>query len=179
MSAIYGHRWVSAYGLHVDEAGQLSSAAETWALGLSGLSREQLQCGFEALLKAGLEWPPTLPEFRDMCAARADVPDLAKVVHLLANAASREGSLADRYRHPLVLAIAQAVDMYALRTASTERAFRVVAPVYKRLVAEGWPEWPAHAYERPKAIAYQRPANRETAMAGVAGLREILGRMPA
>jgi len=179
MSAIYGHRWVSAYGVHVDEFGQLSAAAETWAQGLSGLSREHLQHGFDALLKAGLEWPPTLPEFRDLCAARADVPDLAAAVRLLANASSRDGSLVDRYRHPLVLAIALEVDMYALRTASMDRAFRLVGPVYKRLIAEGWPEWPAHAHDKPKAVTHQRPANRQAAMEGIMGMREVLGRMPS
>jgi hypothetical protein len=179
MAAIYGHRWVSAYGAHADETGQLSQAAETWAQGLAGLSREQLRRGFEALLRAGLEWPPTLPEFRDMCAAAADVPDLATVVRWLANAGSREGSLVDRYRHPLALAIAQTVDMYALRTASTERAFRLVGPVYKRMVAEGWPGWPEHAHDRPKAITHDRPVNRAAALAGIAGLRSALGGLPS
>jgi len=175
MSAIYGHRWVSAYGVHVDESGQLSGAAETWSQGLAGLSREQLQHGFDALLKARLEWPPTLPEFLDLCSAGADVPDLAAAVRMLANAASREGSLVDRYRHPLVLAVAREVDMHALRTASTDRAFRIVGPVYKRMVADGWPEWPEHAHERPKALAYQRPVNLDAARAGIAGMRSALG----
>jgi hypothetical protein len=180
MIAIYGHRWNAPLGPCVDASGRLSESALTWQAGLSGLTLEQIKGGLDALLRNNVEWPPSLPEFRELCLkSTGGAPDLAEVVHLLANAASREGSLVDRYRHPLVLAIAREVDMYALRTASTERAFRMVGPVYKRLVAEGWPAWPAHAHERPRAIVYQRPANRQAAMEGIAGLRDILGRMPA
>jgi len=176
MSAIYGHRWVSAYGLHVDETGKVSQAAETWAMGLSGLSREQLAHGFDYLLKNGQEWPPTLPEFREMCMqASADVPGLNEVVSILANARSREGSLADRFRHPLVLAIAQEVDMHVLRTASTAKAMAMVGPAYKRLVAAGWPEWPEHAFDRVKSIGRDKPVNHQAAREGLARMREALG----
>jgi len=176
MSAIYGHRWVSAYGVHVDESGKLSQAAETWSMGLSGLSREQLAHGFEYLLKNGKEWPPTLPEFREMCVqASTDVPGLHEVVSILANARSREGSLVDRYRHPLVLAIALEVDMHALRTASTTKAEAMVGPAYKRLVAAGWPEWPEHAFDRVKSIGHDKPVSRQAARDGLAMMRAALG----
>jgi hypothetical protein len=175
MSAIYGHRWVSGYGLHVDESGQMSATAETWALGLFGLSREQLQRGFESLLKNGQEWPPTLPEFLDLCLRPGDdVPTLEVAVRVLANASSREGSLADRYRHPLILALAGEVDMHTLRRSTMDKALRMVAPVYKRLAASGWPGWPEHAFERVEAIAHDRPASREAAMAGLARMRAAL-----
>jgi hypothetical protein len=176
MLAIYGHRWDAPLGPCVDASGRLSDSAATWQAGLSGLSLEQVKGGLDALLRNHLDWPPSLPEFRALCLqSTGGAPDLAEVVRLLANASSREGSLVDRYQHPLCLAIAREVDMYALRTASTERAFRLVSPAYKRLVADGWPGWPEHAHERPKAIAHQRPADRGLAMSAIAGMRAVLG----
>lgn len=68
MTSIYGHRWVSSYGLPVDESGALTETAETWRRGLAGLARPALARGFTTLLANGQEWPPTLPEFRDLCA---------------------------------------------------------------------------------------------------------------
>lgn len=180
MIAIYGHRWHAPLGPCVDGNGRLSESALTWQAGLSGLSLEQIKGGLEAMLRNADGWPPSLPEFRELCLkSTGGAPDLAEVVRLLANASSREGSLVDRYRHPLVLAIAREVDMYALRTASTERAFRIVGPAYKRLVAEGWPGWPEHAHERPRAIGHDRPVNRAAALAGIAGLRSALGGLPS
>jgi hypothetical protein len=177
MVAIYGHRWDAPLGPCVDVSGRLSESAATWQAGLSGVSFEQIRHGLEALMLSGEGWPPSLPAFRELCLkSTSGAPDLSEAVRLLANASSREGSLVDRYGHPLVLAIAREVDMYAMRTASTDRAFRLVGPVYKRLVAEGWPGWPEHAHERPRVLVYQRPASRASAMAGIAGLRDILGR---
>lgn len=175
MSAIYGHRWVSSYGLHVDESGNMTQAAETWRLGLEGLSHEHLASGFSALLTAGMEWPPTLPEFRDLCLqSGSNAPSLDEVVQVLVSVSTRQGSLVDRYRHPMCLALARELDMYALRQASLERALAMVRPAYKRLVAQGWECWPAHAHERQQAIAHERSSDRQVARQALSGLRELL-----
>lgn len=175
MSAIYGHRWVSSYGLHVDDAGNMTQAAETWRLGLEGLSHEQLASGFSALLTAGMEWPPTLPEFRELCLqSGSDAPLLEEVVQMLVTVSTRQGSLVDRYRHPLCLALARELDMYALRQASMERALAMVRPAYKRLVSEGWDGWPSHAHERQQAIAHERVCDPHLARQALSGLRDLL-----
>ena len=56
---IYGHRWTSSYG---EDAG--AGAGQTWALGLAGLSPEQIASGILAAMRSGSEWPPSLPLFR-------------------------------------------------------------------------------------------------------------------
>jgi hypothetical protein len=175
MSAIYGHRWVSSYGLHVDDSGNMTQAAETWRMGLEGLSREQLASGFNALLTAGMEWPPTLPEFRELCLqSGSDTPSLDQVVQVLVTVSARQGSLVDRYRHPLCLALAIELDMYALRQASNDRALAMVRPSYKRLVAQGWEGWPAHAHERQQAIAHHRTSDRQMVRQALSGLSDLL-----
>lgn len=57
---IYGHRWVSQFG---DSHGAMS----TWQKGLADLSREELGTGLRALLTRADPWPPSLPEFRQLC----------------------------------------------------------------------------------------------------------------
>lgn len=59
MTRMYGHKWISSYG-EVDDG--------TWAKGLSGMSSEQLGAGLRACLNRDDPWPPTLVEFRNLCA---------------------------------------------------------------------------------------------------------------
>lgn len=102
------------------------------------------------------------------------MPSVDEAVAVLANASSRDGCLAERYRHPLILAIAGKIDLYALRRASSDRAAKMVVPVYKRLLATGWPTWPDHAFERVQSIGHERPASREKALSCLAKMREVL-----
>lgn len=175
MLAIYGHKWDSHLGPCVDAQGKLSDSATTWKQGLSGLKVEKIRQGFDALLRNGCEWPPSLPEFRALCLqSGTNAPSLAEVVQVLVMAVTRQGSLVDRYRHPLCLALAGELDMYALRQASMDRALAMVQPAYKRLVAQGWEDWPAHAHERQQAIGYERVSDRQVARQALTGLRELL-----
>lgn len=59
MTAIYGHKWASAYGE--------TDADDTWARGLHDVSPQQLAAGLHACLWRTDPWPPTLPEFISMC----------------------------------------------------------------------------------------------------------------
>lgn len=59
MTAIYGHKWASAYGE--------TDADDTWAIGLHDVSPEQLAEGLRGCLERTDPWPPTLPEFRALC----------------------------------------------------------------------------------------------------------------
>ncbi len=68
MAQIYGHRWVSAYGYVSSEDGKLTGTANTWghALAIHHINDRDLKRAFRALLtKDG--WPPTLPEFINLC----------------------------------------------------------------------------------------------------------------
>jgi len=59
MTEIYGHKWTSHYGTS-DDSG-------TWAKGLADMSGAELKAGFLACLTNGEPWPPSLPEFRNLC----------------------------------------------------------------------------------------------------------------
>lgn len=161
MLAIYGHKWASHLGSAVDADGRLSEAARTWQQGLVGVSLENLKTAFDALVLETHEWPPSLPEFRRLCLSgiSGDAPLLDEVVSILVMDKSHQGSLAERYQHPLVLAIAQTdgVDMFFLRTAKTAEARAYVRPVYEKLLGTGWAGWPEHAFENTKAIATDKP----------------------
>lgn len=175
MLSIYGHKWDSHLGPCVNAQGKLSDAAATWKQGLSGITVEQVRQGFDALLRNGCEWPPSLPEFREMCLqSGSDAPSLEEVVQVLVMVSNRHGSMIERYRHPLCLALARELDMYALRQASIERALAMVRPEYKRLMVEGWEGWPAHAHERQQAIAHERVCDPKLARQALSGLRELL-----
>lgn len=57
MARIYGHKWTSI--AEADDG--------TWLAGLQDLKPSQIAIGLGNLLQAGTEWPPSLPEFRDLC----------------------------------------------------------------------------------------------------------------
>lgn len=59
MTAIYGHKWASAYGE--------TDADDTWASGLKDMTPQNLADGLRACLDRAEPWPPTLPEFRALC----------------------------------------------------------------------------------------------------------------
>lgn len=60
MAEIYGHRWTSAYGL-------VASENASWAAGIASLTGQQIAKGLSELVKAGDEWPPSLPAFLRLC----------------------------------------------------------------------------------------------------------------
>jgi hypothetical protein len=62
MVQMFGHRWISSYG--VDGS---NSTGALWAKGLCGLTDSQIGNGLTALLASADEWPPSLPAFRKLC----------------------------------------------------------------------------------------------------------------
>lgn len=162
-------------GAAVTADGKLTEAALTWLFGLKGLSVEQLGVGFNALVLDGIGWPPSLPEFRRLCLQREDVPCLSEVVRMLVCVRSRTGTLAYRYQHPLVLALSCLVDGYALRTAKTAEAERLVRPHYQRLLSTGWPDWPDHAFEHQQAITLQPTITVDYGREQLSNLRGLCG----
>lgn len=65
MAEIYGHRWTSAY---------TRESLDTWAKGLGDMTVERIKCGVEACIAGAHAWPPTLPEFRDLCLTIPGLP---------------------------------------------------------------------------------------------------------
>ena len=62
----YGHKFTTC----ID--GLESLAIDEWGKGLSGVTGDQIKRGLEAWVG---EWPPSLPEFRDVCTARGNLPE--------------------------------------------------------------------------------------------------------
>jgi hypothetical protein len=74
LAAIYGHQKLSAMWPSDDQ-----EVRQTWEEQLRRFSPEVLRKAIQALLDAGREWPPTLPEFVAICRQftrpeQADVP---------------------------------------------------------------------------------------------------------
>jgi len=67
MAICYGHRWTSNYGSAIDENNKLTDAGSIWLNGLIDLSTDQIKNGLDEMLKAGNEWPPSMPQFVKMC----------------------------------------------------------------------------------------------------------------
>lgn len=66
MTELYGHKFTSAYG---DEPN------DTWARALSHATGRQIANGLQACFKREDNWPPTLPEFVEMCRPRSLPPE--------------------------------------------------------------------------------------------------------
>ncbi len=69
MSQIYGHKWTSNYGDQDDD--------NTWLSGLQDIPEDMILAGLKKCLSRQDPWPPSLPEFRQMC---LNMPSLEKVV---------------------------------------------------------------------------------------------------
>lgn len=159
MADVYGHRWTSAYG--TDPA---AGAGNTWAIGLAGLSPQQVGEGVQACIASSNPWPPTLPEFRAMCLG---IPSFAYVRTDTGPA-----------RHLFTALVWQYLDGYAYRQASLERADRMLREAYelaREHVMRGGdlPEQPAALIGQEKREA--KPAAPEVAQAAIAAAKELLG----
>jgi len=60
MSSMFGHKWTSAYGDDVDPD-------RVWQACLADVSPERIRHGMSKLGRSGRDWPPAVPEFRNIC----------------------------------------------------------------------------------------------------------------
>lgn len=161
MTEIYGHRWASSYG---DDPG--SSAGQTWAKGLAGLTPVQLAAGLSACITSAEPWPPTLPEFRQMCLG---IPSEAVV-----RAELRQGGNPS----PFARLVWQHVDSYRYRHAAADKADRMLSEAYAAAsehVMRGGelPAEPVAAIEQEERKSV--PATREQMLGHLAGISKLLG----
>jgi hypothetical protein len=156
MIILYDNKFTSKLGFGVNPDGFLTEAATVWSEELSDVTLTDLQYGFSQLRSAYPEWPPSVLEFRKLCLSKtmSDVPTLDEVVSILVTASIRTGSLANRYKHPLALAVSQSVEMFSVRTANAAGAKAIIKPVYEKLLIVGWDGFP-DAPEHQRAIGVQ------------------------
>lgn len=120
MAAIYGHKWVTAFGESPENgAGRLTIAGDTWKRGLAGLAERQVASGLQACVASNEPWPPTLPEFRAMCLG---VPALAAVRMELASRSAERSAFA--------VLVWRFVDGHRYRLADGDRADRILRDAY-------------------------------------------------
>ncbi len=62
----YGHKWLSL----IDDDELLDLAISDWRQQLAGLTHEQVEAGLDVL---DSKWPPSAPDFRDLCKGKADM----------------------------------------------------------------------------------------------------------
>jgi len=67
LQQIYGHRWSSQFGTgaHVAKAHQAAKAE--WAQSLDGIHVDAVAQALEAMKREYVDWPPTLPQFLQLC----------------------------------------------------------------------------------------------------------------
>lgn len=58
MSRVFGRTWVASFGERDDG---------TWASALSRFTPEQIGKAIDLAIASGEEWPPNLPQFRQLC----------------------------------------------------------------------------------------------------------------
>jgi hypothetical protein len=166
MSAIYGHKWTSAYGEACEDVtGALTIPGDTWARGLAGVAEAKIGSGLNAALMSADGWPPSLPAFRALCFG---IPSLATVKH----------ELATKQRSPFVVQVWRYLDSYRFSRANQDDADRMLSDAYylasEHVMAGGaLPDAPiAEIAQEPEQLT---PANDNTARIHIAELEALLG----
>lgn len=164
MAEIYGHRWTSAHG-----SDAAKGSGETWAKGLAGLDRSDVARGVEACISGALSWPPTLPEFRELCLG---IPTAANVRVTFSQLRG------DAPVDPFARLVWSYIDGFAFRNASREQADRMVSDAYAsarefRMKGGALPQVLAEI-EAPKAEKPNVPASPEARAAVLAAAKAQL-----
>jgi hypothetical protein len=177
MQGLYPTKWNAAMGEVSDGNGMLSVQARLWKRGLSNITTEQISRAVDHLTDNYSNYIPDLGEFKRLCLCRQDVLSINNVVHILANASSAQGSIVDRFKHPMVFAIAQSPDFdaHAFRTLSTQMCTAMVKPIYDSVAVKGWAEFLPEHYEVLLAVGHDKPRNKDTALSALGALKQSLG----
>lgn len=111
MTEIYGRRWSSTYGIGaVDEQEVMTGTARTWAKGLTPVGLAGIRRGLQCCLQRSDPWPPTLPEFLELCRPTPEEVGLPSV-----DIAYRAACLGNWRLHPVVWHAARTVGIWELR----------------------------------------------------------------
>lgn len=122
MAGLYGHKWISSYGtsdIKLDDDGNPRPDSGIWGKALSGVSGQQIAHGMKlCTLRTGDQaaWPPSAPEFRDMCLSGSSNLSIPEVGQAWKEAV--EGSSAPtefKFSHPIVREAGRLTDWYSIR----------------------------------------------------------------
>lgn len=115
MARIYGHKWVSNYGARDDG---------TWYSALQKFPEQSVMHGLEKCLLRPDPWPPSLPEFCQMC---LDLPDVGTVVNRI---------LKQDYSDSMSLAIKKKIGTWNLQNQTTKEIRQQVIALYESTYLE-------------------------------------------
>lgn len=123
MAGLYGHKWISSYGtsdVKLDDDGNPRADSGIWSKALSGVTGQQIAHGMKTCTTRTGEqaaWPPSAPEFRDMCLAgksNLGIPDVSAAWREAVEASTDPTTF--KFSHPIVQEAARLTDWYSIRT---------------------------------------------------------------
>lgn len=114
MTETYGHRWTANFGTK-------ASPDHAWAKHLSGITGQQIANGLGALTERGDPWPPSAPEFRQLCTHVRGMPTEDE---------AWAEALMGTYTHEAVRIAAEATSTFDLKTA--EQGDKVLRQRFER-----------------------------------------------
>lgn len=123
MAGLYGHKWISSYGtsdIKLDDSGNPRPDSGIWGKALSGITGQQIAVGMKVCTHRTGEqaaWPPSAPEFRDMCLAGKSVHNIPDVEAAWREAVEASSDLMNwKFSHPIVQECGRLTDWYSIRT---------------------------------------------------------------
>lgn len=123
MAGLYGHKWLSSYGtsdIKLDDAGNPRADSGIWGKALSGISGQQIAYGMKlCTTRTGEQaaWPPSAPEFRDMCLAGQSALGVPTTDAAWREAVEASSDVINwKFSHPIVQEAARLTDWYSIRT---------------------------------------------------------------
>ena len=168
MTEMYGHRWTASFGVSADQS-------HAWAATLGGLTGQRIADGLAALVTRGDEWPPSAPDFRNLCiGASPEALGLPAVEKSYREACRNAHPAAEqRWSHEAVHHAACETGFHELRSLPEDKSralFERAYAVTVRMLLAGEP-----LREIPKALpASVRVSTPEVGRAALAALRKAV-----
>lgn len=128
MSAMFGHRWTASFGEKTDPD-------QVWFRCLQDLTGKDIANGLSAVALSGMEWPPTAPQFRDMC-IHHNVSNLLDADQAYAELVRfvRGGGRSYELLSPETYFTYRNMDVWNWRTLSAEKAEKVFKSAFKSTI---------------------------------------------
>jgi hypothetical protein len=175
MAAMFGHRWTASFGEQTDPG-------DVWARCLQGLTPQDIANGLGVVAISGAEWPPTAPQFREMCLNHsiAGLPT-ADDAYFEIQKFVRGGSRNFQLLSPATYWAWRNLDLWTWRILPSEKSEKVFRASYKQAIEHAkrggeFPEPPAAAIEgRPTESVARTEESLQRAKETMAEIMRMMG----